>query len=269
MTNRILIFGKGYIGTRLGQGLGAAVSRKRIRTLNDAEKEISRYNPKVIINCVGHIGKRNVDDCDSAKEKTLFANSFVPLILAEAAIRNRIKLIHVSTGCIYRYDYKRDKPITEDRIPDFFGLYYSRTKIYAERALEALARKSDILIVRIRIPLDDRPHPRNILTKLLKYKTLNPLPNSVTYVPDFIRALKHLIRIDSRGIYNLVNKGGLKLDELSKAYQKYGPKLDCKEGKAGMNRTNLILSTRKLEESGFKVRPIKEVLDECVEKYLS
>ena len=35
-----------------------------------------------------------------------------------------------------------------------------------------------------------------------------------------------------------------------------------------LDRTNLILSVRKLENTGFKVRKIKDILEECVEQYV-
>ncbi len=270
MKNKILILGNGYLGNRLKEGLDVRLSDKRIHSLEDAQEQIREFGPEIIINCVGHTG-RNVDDCELDKDKALMANTLVPIILGEAALRNKIKLIHISSGCIYRFDYSRDKPIEEDRTPDFFGLFYSRTKIYAERSLMALAGELPVLIVRVRLPLDNRPHPRNLLTKLIKYGNIIDIPNSVTYVPDFIRALKHLITINAEGLYNVTNKGALRYPELLDVYKKYVPDfeykvIDYKE--LNLVRTNLILSTRKLEESGFKLRDIREVLEECVRDYL-
>jgi dTDP-4-dehydrorhamnose reductase len=268
--NKILILGNGYIGNRLHEELDSELSDKRIHSLIDAEEEIKRFNPSIIINCIGHTG-RNVDDCELDKDKTLMANTFVPIILGEAALRNNIKLIHISSGCIYHFDHSRDKPIDEDKMPDFFELFYSRTKIYAEQALKALFKECPILIIRIRVPLDNRPHPKNLLTKLIGYKKIIDIPNSVTYVPDFIKALKHLIEINAEGIYNVTNKGGLCYPELLDVYKKYIPDFKYRVisyAELNLVRTNLFLSTQKLELSGFKVRDIKEVFEECVKDYL-
>ena len=266
----ILILGNGYIGNRLHEELDVELSDKRIHSLADVEDEIKRFKPAIIINCIGYTGS-DVDDCELNKDKTLTANTFIPIILGEAALRNKIKLIHISSGCIYHFDYSGDKPIAEDKIPDFFELFYSRTKIYTEVALRALSKVSPNLIIRIRVPLDNRPHPRNLLTKLIKYKKIIDIPNSITYVPDFIKALKHLIEINANGIYNVCNKGALRYPELLDVYKKYVPDfeytvIDYKE--LNLVRTNLLLSTRKLEESGFKVRQIKDVFEECVKGYL-
>lgn len=270
MKNKILILGEGFIGSRLKEELPCEISDSKIYSYRDAQETIRRFNPKIIINCIGHIGA-NVDVCEKDVDKSLIANTFIPIILAELALRNNIRLIHISSGCIYHYDYSKNVPIDEDRTPNFFELFYSRTKIYADQALVTLSKKYPILIVRIRIPLDNRPHPRNILTKLINYKKIINIPNSITYIPDFIKALKHLIKIDAKGIYNVVNKGSLRYLELIQIYKKYVSSFNYEVvnfKELNLIRTNLILSTKKLEKSGFKVRDIHKVLEECVKSYL-
>ncbi|MCX5712066.1 MAG: sugar nucleotide-binding protein [Candidatus Omnitrophica bacterium] len=270
MNNKILIFGNGYIANRLKDELGAEIYDGKINFFKDAQSAIEKFSPKIIINAVGYIG-RNVDDCELDKEKTLLANTFVPFILAEAAYRNNARYIHISTGCIYHYDYSKDTPLGEELTPDFFQLFYSRSKIYSEQGLLPLSKIYPLLILRIRVPLDDRAHPKNLIDKLINYKRVIDLPNSVTYIPDFIQAVKHLIKIDARGIFNIVNKEPLVYSELMEVYKKYVPDFGYEViefKKLNSIRTNLVLSTKKLEASGFKVRTIHEVLEECVKRYL-
>ncbi|MDD5729905.1 MAG: sugar nucleotide-binding protein [Candidatus Omnitrophica bacterium] len=268
--DRILVLGAGFIGKRLREEFDCAICDKEISSHSQAEKEILKHHPRIIINCIGNTGI-NVDDCERDKDRSLLSNAFVPLILAEAALRQNIRLVHVSSGCIFNFNYAADKPLNEEKTPDFLGLFYSRTKIYAELPLRILASKYRILIPRIRIPLDNRPHPRNILTKLLASGKVIDLPNSITYLPDFALALKHLLRIQATGIYNIVNKGVLKYPELMETYKKYVPDFKYKRvgfKRLGLTRTNLLLSTKKLEKTGFKMRDIHAVLDECVRQYL-
>ena len=272
MQNKILILGKGFIGNKLQEELHAEVSDKMIFSFKDAEEEIKRFNPGTIINCIGITGKNNVDDCEKVLDDALMANTFVPIMLGEVALRNGIRLVHISSGCIYHYDYSKAIPLIEEDIPDFFELFYSRTKIYSEQALETLSHKYPILIVRIRIPLDNQPNPKNILTKLINYKKVIDIPNSITYIPDFIKALKHLIEINAKGLFNIVNKGGLRYPQLLDVYRKYVPDfqyeiIDFK--KLNLTRSNLILSTEKLEKTGFKIRDIHEVMEECVKNYIT
>ncbi len=270
MNKKILVFGKGFIGGRLAEEMDWEISSRRINSLADAEDEMASKTPGIVINCIGYTGEKNVDDCEHNPDKTFFANTFVPVMLAEAARKHGAKLVHISSGCIYKYDYK-SPPIDENAAPDFFGLTYSRSKIYAEQALKSIADEYGILILRIRIPLDDRPHPGNLLTKLLEYGRVIDVPNSVTYIPDFIRAVRHLIGIGASGIFNCVNKGGLSYPALMDEYFLHVPDFGYKiigYGELGLLRTNIILSTEKLEKSGLKVRKINEVLEKCVKNYL-
>ena len=271
MKTKILILGNGYIAGRLQKQWGCPVYGKRILSYQDAVRVLKKYKPRVLVNCIGHVGARNVDDCELDPDKCLTANTMVPIWLGELAYRNPVKLVHISSGCIYHYDYSKPRPIVEENAPDYYNLFYGRSKIYAEHVLSALSLRCDILIVRIRIPLDTYPYSRNILTKIIKFKTIIDIPNSVTYIPDFMRALEHLLKIDAKGIYNVTNKGALKYPELLDVYRKFVPgfKYTIVPFKdLNIDRTNLILSVRKLENTGFKVRPIKDVLQECVEQYV-
>lgn len=272
MNNKSIILGKGFIGERIREEMDCLISDKKINTFSDIERIIKDYNPQILINCIGSTGAACVDDCENQIDKTLLANTFVPVILLEAALRYNLKLVHISSGCIYNFDYKNQLPLTENDPPDFFRLFYSRSKIYSEKVLLSLIDKTDILILRLRIPLDNRPHPKNILTKLLKYKKVIDVPNSVTYIPDFIKALMHLLEINAKGLFNVVNRGALRYPHLLDVYKNYVPSFDYEVvnlGDLNLTRTNLLLSTDKLEKTGFVIRDINGVLEECVQSYLS
>ena len=270
MKNNVLILGKGYIGQKLQQAWGCALSDRRLLSYQDLADEVKKYKATVVVNCIGHTGARNVDDCEKDIDKTLMANTVVPVWFGELAFREPVKVVHISSGCIFHYDYAAQPPIEEGLVPDYYTLFYSRSKIYAEAVLEPLSRHSNILIIRIRVPLDDKPSPRNLLDKLIRYKKVIDVPNSVTYLPDFVKALGHLIDIDACGVYNVVAKGPLVYPRLMDLYKKYCPSfqyevLPLKD--LGLDRTNLVLSVDKLEKTGFKVRTIEEILDECVRNY--
>jgi len=266
---QVLVLGRGYFGTKLAKAYKTTAIAAHIENMSGVIKLLKAHKPQIIINCTGFTGSPNVDDCENNLEKTLIANTFVPILLAEFCVRLNIKLVHISTGCLYEpHDFL---PIGETLPPDFFALYYSRTKIYSESALVTLSQKFPILILRPRIPLDVIPHPKNILTKILKFEQVINCANSVTYMPDFIKAVQHLIAKDARGLYNVVNSGGLKYTTLLKEFAKHSPiamkKVFCYTT-LPTPRTNLILSTAKLKATGFEVRPIDEVLAECVKEYL-
>lgn len=271
---KILIVGKGFLGQRIFElyphsNGDIILSDRCIDNYEDIDGLIKQHTPDVIINCIGTTGKNNVDDCEDDIGKTLGSNSFIPILLAEACYRNKVKLVHISSGCIFN-TYPNDV-IDETRMPDFFDLFYSRTKAYSDMALKALSNFKDILILRIRIPLDIKPHPKNLLTKLIKYKRIIGTPNSVTYIPDMVAALVGLINKEASGIFNVVTAGDCKYWDLLDIYKKYVSGFDYEKIKyksLGKVRTNLILSTEKLEGMDIPVRNIKEIYEECVSNYV-
>jgi dTDP-4-dehydrorhamnose reductase len=198
----------------------------------------------------------------------LRSNSFVPLLLAEATRLNKIKLIHISTCCLFHFDFLHSKPISEDTLPDYFDTLHARSKIYSELPLARLASQQDILILRIRVPLDDKPHPKNILTKLINFTHVSDIPGSVTYLPNFVQALRQLIKIDARGLYNVVNRGTLRYPEILRIYQQYFPDHQFQTvHKVNLKRANVIMSCRKLISTGFPMPDIHFVLNSCVKRY--
>lgn len=265
-----IILGDGYIAYKIKSYFNFPIVKNRINFYEDVECVIEEFKPECIINCIGFTGYQNVDDCENDINKTLQSNVMVPLLLAEACMKYKIKLIHISSGCIYNYDHDMMAPLSETAFPTFFDLAYSRSKFYAEEALCPLTIEKDILITRIRIPLDNESSPRNVLTKLLYFKEIIDIPNSVTYLPDFMKALDHLMVIDARGVYNTVNDGGLRYPELLDFYNKYveNPHEYKVIYTLPMPRSNLLLSTKKLSDSGFNVRHIKDVFKECVTTYI-
>jgi len=267
----VLIFGEGYIGTKLQKFLNCEITDKHIKQYSDIQDEIDRYKPKIIINAIGYTGYPNVDECENNIDKTMHANVCIPALLAEAVARNNVRLVHISSGCIFEFDHSQDKPIEEKKEPDYMSLFYSRSKIYSEKILTIKGLEKNILVLRIRIPLDCRSNPKNVLNKLIKYKKIIDIPNSVTYIPDFLKATKHLIAIKAFGIYNVVNKGGLRYPQLLDVYRKHRPDFNYEivnlKKILKTPRTNLVLSTKKLESTGFKVRKVNEILEECVAKF--
>src|SRR5579863_5897725 len=92
MRTKILILGNGYIAARLQKQWGCPVHDKKILSYQDAVRAFEKYKPGVLVNCIGHTGARNVDDCELDKDKCLLANTMVPVWLGELAFRNPFKL---------------------------------------------------------------------------------------------------------------------------------------------------------------------------------
>lgn len=268
--NEILIFGNSWLGIRLQEYLNCNIILTDITNYENIQSHIDTYKPKVIINCIDRNFNKS-DDYTKDISKNILNLTYIPLLLAEAAVRNSLKFVNISCGSVFNYDHKKDKPITEEQFPDDTSTLYSRTRIYTEVAINALGNSANILQLRVHMPLDFIPHPKNLLSKLLTYSSVIDVPNSVTYVPDFLEAAKQLLKEDAEGIYNIVTYGELRFKELLEEYRKFNPNhayaiMDVSELKKEVS--NVVLSSDKIEEFGIKVRDIHEILPECVQQYV-
>ena len=100
MKNEILIFGKGYFGQHIQKELSAQASERKIFSLSDAEEEINKYQPRIIINCVGYIGS-NVDGCELNREKAYEINYGGTENIARACKDADADLIYISTDFVF------------------------------------------------------------------------------------------------------------------------------------------------------------------------
>ena len=159
---KVLIFGNGYIGNRLAKSIeGSVLCINKVYTINEIHTAIKQNSPNVVINCIGKVGRPNIDWCESNKEETFFTNVTLPFLMREVCSALDIKMVHISTGCIY----EGKGNYTEDDKPNFHGSFYSMTKEICEDGLKHF----DVLQLRIRMPIDNIVNPRNLLTKLLNY----------------------------------------------------------------------------------------------------
>lgn len=288
MNEKYLIFGNGWIGNRFKDFLNernesCEISSANITDYNAVLSELQKFNPDVIINCAGKTGIGNVDWCDDHKFDTMNSNLLGPLVLLKACNSLGKYLVHVGTGCIYEGsengEGKEGKGFSEEDVPNFIGTYYSKTKFLVEDALKDFP----ILQLRIRLPVDSIPHPKNLINKLPRFRKIVNLPNSMTVLKDFFEVALQLIEKKETGIFNVVNKGYIKHDEILKMYQEIIGPLEPYElvelGYKGMNldeiysnlgmkrRANCVISTEKLESHGIKIPHIKDAIREAMIEY--
>lgn len=62
---------------------------------------LDKYEPDVVINCIGKTGRPNVDWCEANKEDTYLANVTLPSVLAGNCLKRNIHFINIGSGCIY------------------------------------------------------------------------------------------------------------------------------------------------------------------------
>ena len=284
--NKVIVLGNGYIGKKVYSHLTSTMTDFDVITMskyyyqdpvllkeslfNSLKTEFNNHEQKWLVNCVGCTGKPNVDACESDKQTCWDLNVTFPTILADFCLQNNIKVINISSGCIY----DGPKNYTEEDDPNF-GIsnggssWYSKTKHAAELCLSAYP---NVYTLRIRMPIcNDFNSSKNYLTKILKYNNLLQETNSKTVIEDLSHMVNRLINIRTvpTGIYNCVNPEPLSTKEVTEILDKYGmwnphwKFINYEQLKEHItaNRSNCVLSVDKSTEYSLQFPSERESLN--------
>jgi len=269
----------GHLKTLLeSQGKKVFTTTVRMQNREAVIAEIEKYKPTHILNAAGSTGRPNVDWCEDHKEETIRNNVIGTINLADCAYEKGIHVTVFATGCIYAYD--ETHPIggpgyKETDKANFAGSFYSETKAHVE---EIMKHYSNVLILRLRMPVSDDLHSRNFVTKIAKYDRVVDIPNSNTILHDLLPASILMAEHKDLGIYNFTNPGAISHNEVLSLFKEYvrpdytwkNFTLDeqAKVIKAG--RSNCELDTtklvNKLAEYNFKVPEIHEAYKGCFQR---
>ncbi len=211
--DRVAIVGNGYIGSRLRQKFGKAIThpeRVDTKSVSSLKSYVERQKPNLIINAAGYSGSVNVDSCEEDATKTFEENVELVSRLCIVTKAYDIPLHHISTGCVFN-----GMLIKETDQPNLTHGNYRRSKLEAEGIINEVVPESSV-IWRIRMPFDGRRSPRNLFTKLLKYDTLALGDNSLTSVTDLRDMLEKAVQGIPSGTYNAVNLGSYTNPEIVK-----------------------------------------------------
>lgn len=271
---KYLIFGRnGWLAQKFNKYLeDSGISDVDITDLMAIKKELDEKKPEVVINAAGITGRPNIDWCEEHKLETIAGNVMGPLNILQVCHEQGIYWIHFGSGCIFQGKGPEGKGFREEdeaNPPSF----YSWTKYWADSILKNFL----ILIVRLRLPIDTEPSPRNLIDKLIKYPEVIDSENSVTVIPDFLEATKKLIDKKRTGIYHLVNPGVIKPSEIMNLYKKIidpnhqfkviSDRELYKQRLVKAVRSNCVLNTDKLKKEGIILKPIKERIVEVIKEY--
>lgn len=270
----ILIFGAGYIGTRLAELIpNCTVSTARIDDREAVCAELNRYKPKAVINAAGKTGSPNVDWCETHQVETYQTNTVAPLILAGLCQEHGIYLIQLASGCIFYEDSPDPRGWKEEDATNPQA-FYSRTKYAADLILSRLPKTA---VVRFRLPIDSIASPKNLISKLATYKQVLDVQNSVTVLEDLAQVLRALIQKEGTGIFHAVNPGALYYRDLLALYRELVDRSHTCEwvndqelltrGLTTKNRSTCLLQSNRLAELGISMRPIGIALRTTMEHY--
>src|SRR3990167_1792879 len=128
---QIVVLGGGYLGKKIAEYFDCQLVTGHIWDAVDLIEAIDLPEGEAhptIINCIGKTGRPNVDWCENHKAETMEANVIVPYYIAMACQNQDVMMVNLGTGCIYDGD-NDGQGFSEEDEPNFFGSYYSRTKI--------------------------------------------------------------------------------------------------------------------------------------------
>ena len=270
----ILIFGAGYLGTRLAELIpNSVLSQVRLDHVDTIAAEIERVRPQAVINATGRTGTPNVDWCETHPVETYLSNTIAPLLLAQVCQTKGVYLCQLASGCIF-YGSSPDGMGWKEEDATNPQAYYSRTKYAADLLLSRLPKTS---VVRFRLPIDAIPAQKNLITKLATYKQVVDVQNSVTVVTDLAHVIQQLIEKQGVGIFHATNPGVLRYRDLLGLYRELvdsahacewiGDEELAKRGLAAKNRSTCLLQSTRLAELGITMRPIEIAIRETMARY--
>jgi len=269
-----VIIGNGKVANILKNESDRVLSHKEVE-ITDPE---SVYNTlkstpagTVVINTAAKI---NLEWCEVNIKETEEINVEGVLNVADVCQALNLRLVHVSSGCIF--DGEESKKIFTEEDDPSPAAWYAYTKSKADKLLIEKKYK-DVLIVRPRQLISPVPNPTNMLTKFVSLGSGEFIdsPNSITCIEDMKEMIEHLLHNKCTGIYNLANAGyispydialrikekvlpTLKISKIS--YQDYLAKIKVK-------RVNTLLSLDKLISTGYTPRSASDALDWCLNNY--
>lgn len=280
---KIITIGNGFVASHLPYEIA---NYRLTPDEDDVRGFLSVYKPDVVINCIGFCGSPNIDQCENLKSKTYMTNVVLPLMLAQQCEKYGIRMIHIGSGCIfsgrspnYRYAYDPHDlydPYTKDtgwKEENYANpqSYYSKTKYACDLAIGSL---KNVTTLRIRMPISTKNIPRNFINKVKGYDKIIDIPNSVTFMDDFVRCVDWAIKEQKTGIFHVTNPNPISAAQVMIEYQKYIPNhkfsiIDEEElDKITIaKRSNCILNTDKLSLAGFNMTPSEDALKECMLNY--
>jgi UDP-glucose 4,6-dehydratase len=218
-SKKVLVWGsRGWIGEQFvpilindGWKVIEAVSRADNR--EDVIREVEEVNPTHIVSLIGRTHGEGFSTIDYLEQpgkmrENLNDNLYAPIVLAGVAKSKGIHMLYMGTGCIFEYDDEHNTQLgfTEESNPNFFGSAYSTAKGFTDRIMTEEFGDT-VLNVRIRMPISGEPGSRNFISKILSYKRICSIPNSMTVMEDILPRLAKCMEMKIRGPLNATNPG--------------------------------------------------------------
>lgn len=266
---------------------GCAVGRAAldICEAKSIERALSSISPTVVINSAAYTA---VDKAESDAERAFALNRDGAQLLAEAAAKRGIPIIHISTD--YVFDGHKNGAYAEDD-PTHPATVFGRSKLEGEVAVRAANPKHIIL----RTAWVFSPAGRNFVKTMLsqaesqnRVRVVDDQLGSPTYAPHLVSTILDLARIASEpgadiawGVYHAANAGatswrGLAEEVFRRSGELGGPVAEVEPIRSidyptpAQRPANSQLDCTKLARTfGLRLPPWQDGVAECVERILA
>ena len=148
-------------------------------------------------------------------EENINDNLYVPLRVAIHCSQNNIHFTYLGTGCIYTYQENDISLVQETTKPNFKGSKYSLVKSYTNNLINMLP----VLHLRIRMPITFSKSNRNLIDKLVNYKHICSIPNSMSILDELIPIAVEMLKNKIIGPFNFTNPGVITHNEILEMYK--------------------------------------------------
>ena len=292
----LLIYGyNGWIGQQFlkllrDKDIKIILGKARCDNYQEVEKEILENNPTNIISFIGRThgiinnnnnNNNNYTTIDYLEQKgklyeNIKDNLFSPLILVLLANKYNCHLTYLGTGCIFKYEedkFEEEKDgFREEDLPNFFGSSYSIVKGFTDRIMNI---SSNVLNLRIRMPITNINHPRNFITKIINYEKICNVKNSMSVLPDLLPILIDMVEKKISGTFNFTNPGLISHNEILEMYREIVDpnftwnnfSIEEQSKILAADRSNNYLDTSKLE-SLYNIPNIKDSVRNILLNYI-
>ena len=221
MKNKVLVLGRGYLGREFERhgytvwGSDSPFCTKQDNKYHYDWASLDKFS--VIINC---IGKSNTRWCETHFEEAYQTNALFVKTLSEYCHEHDIKLVHISTGCLY------DRSHVPNRETDFIVAHCNYT--VTKWAGEQYCLPED-LIVRPRLFFGGHVGENNLLCKLHRFEKFCTTLDSLASTLVVVEAVETLLLNEQCGIFNVGCDGFISIYDIGKLVGISRPEMTSEE----------------------------------------
>ena len=247
-------------------------------------EEVTRVQPTHVVSFIGRthgsIGEKKYTTIDYLEQEGKLVdnvrdNLYSPLMLCMVCKERNVHYTYLGTGCIFKFDEshpfgQEENGFTERSEPNFFGSSYSIVKGFTDKLMRLF--ESNVLNLRIRMPITGTRNPRNFISKITTYEQVCSVPNSMSVLDELLPYALELMAKGHTGTLNFTNPGLISHNEMLEMYKEivdpaftwknFSPEEQRKILSA--DRSNNYLDTAQLEALFPDMDNIKDAVRKCM-----